>query len=56
MHRAYSDYNDEDGSSMVHVPVKKEKTSHELVEMAFDGKTPKRIRDGQFGESFFSYL
>lgn len=27
---------------------KKEKGSHELVEMAYDGKTPKRIRDGQF--------
>jgi hypothetical protein len=27
---------------------KKEKSSHQGVEMAFDGKTPKRIRDGQF--------
>jgi len=27
---------------------RKEKSSHELVEMAFDGKTPKRIRDGEF--------
>jgi len=27
---------------------RKEKSSHESVEMARDGKTPKRIRDGQF--------
>jgi len=27
---------------------RKEKSSHELVEMAFDGKTPRRIRDGEF--------
>ncbi|KAL7538128.1 hypothetical protein ACHAXR_008311 [Thalassiosira sp. AJA248-18] len=27
---------------------RKEKSSHKLVEMAFDGKTPKRIRDGEF--------
>jgi hypothetical protein len=26
----------------------REKSSHELVEMSFDGMTPKRIRDGQF--------
>jgi NAD-dependent dihydropyrimidine dehydrogenase PreA subunit len=26
----------------------REKSSHELVEMTTDGKTPKRIRDGQF--------
>lgn len=29
---------------------KNKKSSHELVEMARDGKTPKRIRDGEFGE------
>lgn len=27
---------------------KREKSSHEMVEMASDGKTPRRIRDGQF--------
>jgi hypothetical protein len=27
-----------------------EKSSHELVEMAYDGETPKRIRDGKFGK------
>ncbi len=27
---------------------RKEKGSHEMVEMASDGKTPKRIRDGKF--------
>ncbi len=29
---------------------KKERSSHELVEMSFDGETPKRLRDGEFGK------
>jgi hypothetical protein len=28
---------------------KKDKSSHELVDMSFDGETPKRLRDGEFG-------
>lgn len=31
----------------------KKKSSHEIVEMAYDGYTPKRIRDGEFGEQLF---
>ncbi len=36
--------NEDDGRPMR----KREKSSHEVVEMASDGKTPLRIRDGQF--------
>ena len=46
-------YYDDDGNDMTrgkHIAMKREKSSHELVEMAFDGKTPKRLRDGKFGE------
>lgn len=31
----------------------KKKSSHELVEMAHDGDTPKRIRDGEFGKQIY---
>ena len=36
--------NEENGRA----PRKREKSSHEMVEMTSDGKTPRRIRDGQF--------
>ena len=51
-HQTYSDDNENDVMGAEHawdfLKEKKEKGSHEMVEMAFDGKTPKRIRDGQF--------
>ena len=36
--------NEENGRA----PRKREKSSHEMVEMTSDGKTPRRMRDGQF--------
>ena len=49
---SYSDDNDDDmlgaESQWDFLTERKEKSSHELVEFAYDGKTPKRIRDGQF--------
>mmetsp|Transcript_64 Transcript_64/g.98 ORF Transcript_64/g.98 Transcript_64/m.98 type:complete len:651 (-) Transcript_64:112-2064(-) len=50
-HQTYSDENENDMLGVkrdwdaVH---KREKSSHELVEMTADGQVPKRVRDGQF--------
>lgn len=54
-HREYTDRNDDDRYAFDRLPAKKEKSSHELVEMTADGETPKRIRDGQFGKFSFSH-
>jgi hypothetical protein len=43
---------DEDEYNKGRIAKKKDKSSHELVEMASDGVTPKRIRDGEFGKLF----
>lgn len=47
-HREYTDRKDDNRYAFDLLPAKKEKSSHELVEMTADGETPKRIRDGQF--------
>ena len=50
-HQSYSDENDSDMLGVEQawdfLKERKEKSSYKLVEMAYDGKTPKRIRDGE---------
>jgi ferredoxin len=50
-HQTYSDENEHDMLGMARdwdLVQKREKSSHELVEMTANGRVPKRIRDGQF--------
>ncbi len=53
-HREYTDRKDDNRYAFDLLPAKKEKSSHDLVEMTADGETPKRIRDGQFGKCLFA--